>query len=96
MYARGHRLDVTQNDVGGVGIGAVHQGLALGGLPRLILPGKIIGEHQAHLDLALQDQALQFVVTLGELHQPEVVGAPEPVDKIFAQLAPLLVIHSRG
>ena len=58
----------------------------------MILPGKIIGDHQAHLDLALQDQARQFVITVGVLHDPEVLGAPELVDKIFAQLALLLVI----
>ena len=92
----GHPLDVTEHDVGGVGIGAVHQGLPLGGLPRLVLPGKIIGQHQARLGPALQDQALQFVVTLGVLHQPEVFGAPELVDKVLAQLAPLLVIDRQG
>ena len=53
VVRRGHRLDVTQNDVGGVGIGAVHQGLALGGLPRLVLPGKIIRDHHARLNAAV-------------------------------------------
>ena len=91
-----HPLHVALDDVGGVGVGAVQDGLNLGSLTGFEIAGKVVGDHQGQADFPGVHAAADVVEAVHPVAQIEILGPLKVPQKVLADAAILLVVDRGG